>query len=210
MVQTTTMATNIAFNLVRIGINLLICFLLAVTVFFLGTSIIQFSENTNADNLTGSVFRHHVVGGKENTGALVLSADGKAGYQRENHYTVQVVPRTSLGVYGFGIRLMLLVLGLAALWQLRKVFRKGELADPFNDQLIKRLKRLALLFIISDIIIIAHNVVFNGFMRNKFPGQNFQLWSTVGEGIITGLIILTITIVLQRGKEIKEEHALTV
>jgi len=55
-----------------------------------------------------------------------------------------------------------------------------------------------------------HYFIINALIHQSLESPTLQLLTDFGDGIITGLIILVIAMVYQRGVEIEEENNLTV
>jgi hypothetical protein len=139
------------------------------------------------------------------------SRDSIVKYQRvADEYSVQVNPISSIGYFSLVMKLVFMGLGLGVLWNFKKVFTETNLKSPFKGQIIKRLKILAALFIISDLVNLLDYFVFNSFLHQSIASPQFQLLTDVGNGFIIGMIILVIAVVYERGKELEEENALTI
>jgi hypothetical protein len=177
------------------------------------TSILNISGNKQAKKLTKKSFSYEVlaIDSKNPEPPSTLSADSLVSYRPiQNHYTVQVEPNSAIGYYAFLTKLIFLALGIGVLWNFKKIFKETNLDHPFKVSITKRLKILAALFIISDVLKFIDYLLFNSFLHQSIASPRFQLLTNVGDGIITGLIIFVISIIYQRGIALQEETALTV
>lgn len=142
---------------------------------------------------------------------LIYSQDSVAHYQDlKDHYTLQVKPDSAMGYYCLIMQMIFLGLGISILWNFKRIFRDTKLNNPFRHTIVKRLSILAALFIISDILKLVDYFLFNNFLHQSITSPRFQLLTDTGNGIITGLIILVIATIYQRGVALQEENALTV
>lgn len=140
-----------------------------------------------------------------------VSPDGLIRYSPIiNRYQLEVKPNSVLGYYSFSVVLFnfLLVIGILGLF--RKIFSEVTISTPFKPSIFKYLISLAVLFGLSDVLKLAHYVIFNKLIQQSLPKPDFDLITEVGGSFITGLIIYAIAIVYQRGLAMQEENALTV
>jgi hypothetical protein len=201
------MNSNFALGFLRITTSILYYFIIVVTIGVLITFVLEMGGTDIGFNIF-----HYKVLGKEYREEPRISSAGNI-YQYKpvtNTYDVEVKPSSPQGVYALILKLAFFSLAIAELYQLRKLFRKSSLQDPFRTDLLRRLKILSWLFISADVLRLIDYFIFNGMLRSFFPKEGFQLLTDFGDGIITAFIIWVIIVVLERGKQIKEEHELTV
>jgi len=187
--------------------------LILFTLFFVVISVLNISGNNQAKKLTRKNFSYEVlvIDPKNQEAPAVISSDSLVSIRPiQNHYTVQVEPNSSIGYYAFLSKLIFLTLGIGVLWIFKKIFKETNLAHPFKPGITRRLKILAALFIISDVLKFMDYLLFNSFLRQSLASPRFQLLTDVGDGIVTGLIIFVIAVIFQRGIALQEETALTV
>jgi hypothetical protein len=141
----------------------------------------------------------------------VYAADSLMRYQPVNNkYTLKVEPASNMGYYLLFMKMMLLSIGIAILWNFKKIFGEITLAQPFKNTISKKLKIIAALFIIADVLRIIDYLIFNSFLHSNIPSPRFELLTTVGGEIINGLIIWIVAVIYERGTTLQEEAALTV
>jgi hypothetical protein len=128
----------------------------------------------------------------------------------KDHYTLKVKPDSFAGYYAMGIKLITMLLGIGILWNFMKIFKETRLDNPFRHTVTKRMKILAILFIIIDVLKLADYFFFKHIINQSLPSPRFQLITETGNGFITGLIIWIIAVIYQRGIELQEENTLTV
>ncbi|GAB3922367.1 hypothetical protein GCM10028804_19720 [Larkinella terrae] len=127
-----------------------------------------------------------------------------------NRYRLEVEPNSTLGYYSFAVILLNFLLIIGILAQFRQIFREANVVEPFKQSIFKRLKMLAILFVVSDVLKIVHYIIFNKLVFQQLHNSSFDLITQIGNGFITGLVIYAIAIIYQRGLFIQEENALTV
>jgi hypothetical protein len=174
---------------------------------------VSLAGNHNGMELTRKSYTYKVKAFGINNAAetSTYSKDSIVQYRRvADEYSVQVNPISSIGYFSLVMKLVFMGLGLGVLWNFKKVFTETNLKSPFKGQIIKRLKILAALFIISDLVNLLNYFVFNSFLHQSIASPQFQLLTDVGNGFIIGMIILVIAVVYERGKELEEENALTI
>lgn len=141
----------------------------------------------------------------------VYAADSLLSYRPlQGHYVVRAVRGAALGYVSVVIKFFFLSIGLCIWWNFKRIFREAEPADPFKRSIPRRLKMLALLFIVLDIVKIIEYVLVNHFLADAFGAERFSLITTVGNNLLIGLIIGAIALIFERGVSLKEENALTV
>jgi hypothetical protein len=205
------MASNLPLNFLRIVVTFLFILLLAFILFFIVKSISQFVDNDGFEKRFGTTFIYNAKGRPASIADATYAFDSVARFEVvTDSYNVYITPRSSQGIYAFVSKLIFLLLAATILWQMVNLFRKRTLSDPFNIDVIRRLKLLAWLFIIGDGLKLVDYFIFNGLARRLFPSQNFQQIMEFGNGIVTGCIIWIVMAVLNRGQQLKEENALTV
>ena len=140
------------------------------------------------------------------------SKDKRIKISEKNDYMVQVEARSLFYWLALFVKTLELSMITAIFWSFMRLLRQVNLQDPFDQKLVTRLKSLALLFIILDVIKLLQNVNFSVFLSRAFLWTSVQMDMiySVGGNIITGLIILVIALVFQRGIELQDENALTV
>ena len=207
------MPSRFILSFLRVCTSILFYLLIFFTLIFVVTSILNISGNNQAKKLTRKTFSYEVLGNdsKKQEAPAIISSDSLVSIRPiENHYTVQVEPNSAIGYYAFLSKLIFLALGIGVLWNFRKIFKEINLDHPFKPGITRRLKILAALFIISDVLKFIDYLLFNSFLRQSISSPRFQLLTDVGNGIITGLIIFVIAVIFQRGLALQEETALTV
>ena len=207
------MPSKFILSFLRVSVSILFYLLLIITLIFTVTSILNISGNSQAKKLTHKTFSYEVVAidSKKTEIPSTVSADSLVAYHPiQNHYTVEVEPNSVFGYYAFLSKLLFMALGIGVLWNFKKIFKETNLDHPFRTSITRRLKILAALFIISDVLNFLNYLVFNSLLHQSIASPRFQLLTDVGNGIITGLIIFVISIVYQRGTALQEETSLTV
>jgi len=176
-------------------------------------SILNISGYDQAKKLTSRTFSYEVMafGLKNDDNHPLVSADSLVRYHPiQNHYTVEVEPNSAFGYFAFISKLFFLALGIGVLWNFKKIFRETNLNHPFRASIARRLKILAALFIINEVLKIIEYISFNSFLHHSVSAPHMQLLTTIGNGIIIGLIVYVISIIYQRGTALEEETSLTV
>lgn len=186
-------------------------FLLIITIFILVGVIIAYVSSATDKNSDG-FYGYQEVKGTEFLGRVAVpSTESPYRYTPvTNNYQVEVKTSSMHGIYILSGKLLFILLAILALYQLTKIFQRSTIDDPFRTDLLRRLKILSWLFISAEIFRILDYFIFNSLMRDAFPTMGFQLSTEIGDGFINALIIWVIILVLQRGREIKEENDLTV
>ncbi|HEV7621709.1 MAG TPA: hypothetical protein VGO09_08250, partial [Flavisolibacter sp.] len=161
------MPTKLIFSFLKVSVTILFYLLCFFSFFFLITSVLTVtSKNKNEKILNAKGYNYEVAvfGTKTNEKPFVYSGDSIVRYQDiKDHYALQVKPRSGIGYYGVIIKLIFMGFGLAVLWNFKGIFKAMNLDHPFKQSIIKRLKILASLFIISDILKFIDYLVFNSF-----------------------------------------------
>ncbi|RAK00351.1 Protein of unknown function (DUF2975) [Larkinella arboricola] len=127
-----------------------------------------------------------------------------------NRYHLEVKPNSALGYYSFSVIFFNFLLAIGILWLFRRIFSEVNVTTPFKQRIFKYLISLAILFGVSDVLKLAHYIIFNQLIHQSLPNPNFDLVTEVGGSFMTGLIIYAIAIVYQRGIVLQEENTLTV
>jgi hypothetical protein len=141
----------------------------------------------------------------------VYTADSLVRYHNiADRYTVEIEPNSLIGYYAVSIKLIFMALGIAVLWNFKKIFSETNLDDPFKYAITRRLKVLAVLFITADLLKLTDYFLFGYLLRQSAAVPHLGLITNVGSGIVTGLIVWMIAIVYQKGIVLQEENALTV
>jgi hypothetical protein len=207
------MKSKYILSFLRISVSILFYILLVFSVLFLIASIASVAGNDKATDMTKKSYSYKVKAfGLQNTEEpYTYSQDSIIKYQRvADEYAVVIVPRSTIGYYAMIMKLLYMALGLGILWNFKKIFKETNFKQPFKSIIIKRLKTLAALFIISDLVKLLDYFLFNSYLHHSLASPKFQLLTDVGNGFITGLVILIIAVIYERGKELEEENALTV
>jgi len=207
------MPSKVILSILRVCVSILYYLLLIFTVAFIVVSILNFSGYDQGAELTRKTFSYEVLafGPKNPEISSSYSSDSLVRYYPiQNHYTVEVQPNSAFGYYAFITKLIFLALGIGILWNFKKIFRETNLDYPFKISITRRLKFLAALFIISDVLKIINYILFNSILHQSIASPRFQLLTDIGDGLTTGLIIFIISIIYQRGTALQEETSLTV
>ena len=209
------MGTKLIFRFLKVAVNILFYFLVVIALVILVTSVITIATGNGKapDGLTNNTFTYQVMafGSKNNQQAFTYSADSLMRYYGvKDRYTLQVAPNSAMGYYALITKLIFLSLGIWVLWNFKKIFQETNLDRPFRESIVRRLKILAALFIISDILQFINYFLFNSYLHQSIPSPHFKLVTEVGNGLITGFIIWIIAVVYERGAALQEENALTV
>lgn len=141
-----------------------------------------------------------------------FSVDKIIKYQRsENSYLIKVKTNSKIGIYNSCYWIIRLCFITGILWILKNIFNDINLSNPFKYSMVKKLKLLAIGFILYDIIEIANHFALNYLIEQSLVDLKLLEQSGFGGGdIVKGLIIFIIAIIYQRGVEIYEENTLTV
>ena len=185
-----------------------------VTVCFLAGSVANMMKKDKPPvvNLTGGLtYEIQDFNKSKSETHFTYSPDSSFYYQpAAGKLQVEVIRGTSLSYYTVCYKFIQLLIASFVLWIFMRIFKKINPADPFKLNLVRYLKTLAALFILSDLIKIGHVVVFNQFMKHSLPGARFSLIIEIGNGIIIGLIVWVVAIIYQRGVSLQAENDLTV
>lgn len=208
------MQTKFILAFFRVSVTVLFYLMLLLTLVVLLTGGLTIFSN-GKKSWTGSFdhYDYEFMGyhAKKEQTPFTYSSDSLIRYQEaRNRYQVQVEPRSGIGYYTLGIKVLLMSLGLAILWHFMKIFKDTRLDHPFRHGITRRLRMLAALFIIADCIKFIHYFVLNKLVKQSVASPDFELSAEVGDGLITGMILLIIAVIFQRGIELQEENALTV
>lgn len=207
------MKPKFVLSFLSIATRILMWVLIVFTGFLLCVTIFNIAGNDKDKKLKGKnyVYEMMAFGEGQAERSYLYTADSLVRYRNiANRYTVEIEPNSVIGYYTLFIKLAFMGLGIAVLWNFKKIFGETNLDDPFKYSIIKRLKILAALFICADLLKLADYFLFNNFMRASVAKLHLGLITNIGSGIMTGLIIWIIAIVYQKGVDLKEENALTV
>ena len=207
------MKTKYILSFLRFSVSVLFYILLVFSVLFLVASIASVAGNEKAGEMTKKSYSYRVKAfGLQNTSeAFTYSPDSIVKYQRvADEFSVVIAPRSAMGYYAMIMKLIFMAIGLGILWNFKKIFKETNLRHPFKNSIIRRLKTLAALFIVSDLVNLLDYFLFNSYLHHSITSPKFQLLTDAGNGFITGLVILIIAVIYERGKELDEENALTV
>jgi hypothetical protein len=207
------MKSKYILSFLRVAVTILFYLLLFFSVFFLAASIVSLAGNNKGMEMTKKSYTYKVkaFGLGNASDSLTYSKDSIVKYQRvADEFSLQVDPRSPMGYYSLLMKLIYMGLGLGILWNFKKVFKETNFNQPFKSSIIRKLKILAALFIISDISRLVDYFLFNSYLHHSIASPKFQLLTDVGNGFITGMVILIIAVIYERGKELEEENALTV
>ena len=208
------MPSKFILSFLRVSVTILFYLVIIVTVVFLIASLLNISgKSDHAKKLTNKTYTYEVKGfsKKSKDVPFTYSEDRLVRYQPvKEQYTLQIEPNSAIGYYTLIMKLIFMGLGISVLWNFMKIFRETRLDNPFKHSITKRLKILAALFIISDVLKFIDYLLFNSFLRQSIASPNFELITDVGDGIISGMIIWIIAVIFQRGIALQEENALTV
>jgi hypothetical protein len=199
----------------KISVTILYYFLIVVTIVFVVTSILNLmgGDTKPIYGFNNKNYNYEVtgLGAKSKEPSYTYSKDSLVRYHEvSDRYMLQVEAHSAFGFYALITRFLFLCLGISILWNFKKIFGETKLDNPFKYNMVKRLKILALLFIFSDVLKLIDYILFNNLLRRSVANPHFGLNADIGDGIITGMIILLIAVVYQRGIALQEENALTV
>jgi len=209
--KTKHMKPSSIFSFLRVATGFLFYSLIVITLAVIVISLLKFLGNSIG--MAKSVFSYEVLafGAENSTPEMHYSADKLVQYTSiPNRYHLEVEPTSVLGYYSFFSTVVNLLLGIFILWLFKRIFSEANLAEPFKLSIFKRLKMLALVFVISDVFKFANYLIFSRLLHRSISTPEFQYITEIGNGIITGLIIYAIAVIYQRGLSIQEENALTV
>ncbi|MBW8684519.1 DUF2975 domain-containing protein [Chitinophaga rhizophila] len=138
-------------------------------------------------------------------------ADGATTYRPVQHqYEVVATSNSAFGYYSLAVGVINLVIWLLILKSFMSIFKALDPDRPFNQQIIRLLKQLSLLFVAVDVIRIIHYFIFSRFVADTDAPFKLALNIDIGSSLITGLIIWVIAVIYQRGVELQTENELTV
>ena len=144
--------------------------------------------------------------------AYNFSIDKIIKYQKaENSYFVKVKTNSKIGIYYTFYWLTTLFFITWILWILKNIFNDIDLSSPFKSSMVKKLKILAVAFILYDLKEIINHFTLNYLLEQSHINLKLLELDGFGGGdIFAGLIVFIIAIIYQRGVEIYEENTLTV
>ncbi|WP_152267961.1 DUF2975 domain-containing protein [Agriterribacter humi] len=207
------MKPKFVLSFLRIATNILMWVLIVFTGFLLCVSIFNIVGNDKDRKLSGKnyVYEMTAFGEGQAEQPYLYAADSLVRYRTmANRYSVEIEPNSAIGYYTIFIKLIFMGMGIAVLWNFKKIFSETNLDDPFKYSITKRLKILAALFIVADLLKLTDYFLFNSFLRQSVTTPHLGLITNTGSGIITGLIIWIIATVYRKGIVLQEENALTV
>ena len=198
----------------RVSVSILFYFMFFFTALYLILSLLNlFGKNIEGMQLSNTAYSFNRMSfdGKGPDADYTYSDDRIVGYQQiSDQYKVRIAPDSAAGYYSLFMQLVFLGSGLWILWVFMKIFGEMKLDNPFMPNIFRRVKILALIFIVSDVLKFLNYFILNSLISNSIQSPDFELITTVGDGIITGLIIWVIAMIYQRGIAIQEENAFTV
>ncbi|MBU1373690.1 MAG: DUF2975 domain-containing protein [Bacteroidetes bacterium] len=203
------MNTKLILSFLRIATSFLFYFLIVVIFFVLAKDVYDlYSEKSDYVKIDQNAYYKDLSASKS---IDLYSTDNKIQYQKVTDlFTINAEAHSSLSFYYMLATLVFLFYGLILLWNFKKLFEGINMQQPFKSDLIKRLNLLAIIFILSDVFGLIHYFIINALIQHSLEIPKLRLLTNLGDGIITGLIILVIAMVYQRGVEIEEENSLTV
>ena len=207
------MSSKTILSFLRISVTVLFYLLSFFTVVFLVTSILNIAGYNIEAVSSKPGFTYDVVGfhTKSSEPPMLYSADSVIRYQQlKDQYNLHVKPDSALGYYTLVSRLISMGFGIGILWMFMKIFKETKFETPFIQTVSRRLRILAALFIISDVMGMINYFVFNSILRHSITTPDFALKTDLGSDLITGLVIWVIAEIYQRGLALQEENALTV
>jgi hypothetical protein len=209
------MTSRFIFSFLKISVSVLYYLLGAITVIILVTSILKLADGHKDKfwNINTNAFEFNVLAFdfKKADPPVYYAADSVVRYyDAKDRYKVEIAPASPMGYYVLFMKMVFLCLGIVILWHFKKIFKEIKLDQPFKFNITRRLKVLAALFIISDVLRILDYILFNAFLHRHITSPKFELLTDVGNGIITGFIIYIIAIIYERGTVLQDENALTV
>jgi hypothetical protein len=207
------MKPKFVLSFLRVTTNILMGVLIVFTGILFCVSILNIVGSGKGKKLNGKNYTYEMTAfGKEQAEQpYIYAADSLVRYRNmANRYTVEIEPNSAIGYYTIFIKLIFMGLGIAVLWNFKKIFSETNLDDPFKYSITKRLKVLAALFIVVDLLKLTDYFLFSSFLRQSVTTPHLGLITDIGSGIITGLIIWIIATVYQKGIVLQEENALTV
>ncbi|MFC5408430.1 DUF2975 domain-containing protein [Larkinella bovis] len=227
------MKPNVIFSFLRIATSILYYLMIVLTVMLIGKGIMSISGNLKGR--TDAQFSHEVmafsrdqkkpdsftfdgngpldfeIGPNGRPAGTKASTDSLIRYiPIVNRYRLEVRADSVLGYYSFSVAVLNFLLVIAIMGLFRRIFSEVSVAEPFKPSIFKHLIRLAILFVVSDVLKIGHYLIFNQLINRNIPQADFDLVIQIGNGFITGLIIYAIAVIYQRGLSIQEENTLTV
>lgn len=195
----------------RISVTVLLYLMVLFTILYLLRSLLNLSGKNIMMTSTAYSFDVMAFGIKNPDPGFLYSEDSVVGYQQVyNRYTLRIMPDSPAGYFSLLSQLIFMGLGIAILWNFKKIFSELNLNNPFMPAVFRRLKILAFLFVISDVLELINYFVLNSFINQSVKSPDFELITTTGNGIITGLTVWVFAVIYQRGIALQEENALTV
>ena len=208
------MSTKFIFKFFKIAITVLFYFLIIISVFVLFISVMNIlgMNERSASKFDNNALNYDVLAVDiKKSEPAVYAKDSLIRYRPiNNKYTLNVEPASTMGYYLLFMKMVLLSIGIAILWNFKKIFTEITLAQPFKNTITRKLKIIAALFIIADVLRIIDYLIFNSFLQRHIPSPHFELLTSVGSEMINGLIIWIIAVIYERGTNLQEEVALTV
>ena len=205
------MASKSIIAFLKITVTVLLYLMVLFTFIFLAVSLLNLSGKNIVMPSKAYSFDVMALGIKNPDPGFIYSSDSVVGYQQlHNRYTLLIRPGSPAGYYSLFSLLILMGLAIAILWNFKKIFTELNLNKPFMETVFRRLKILAFLFVISDVLELINYFVLNSLITQSIKTPDFELVTTTGNGFITGLIIWVFAVIYERGIALQEENALTV
>lgn len=211
MFKLTAMSAKSIIAFLKISATVLFYFMVFITVVFLFVSLLNLSGKNIVLPSKAYSFEVMAFGIKNPDPGFTYSSDSVVGYQQVyNRYTLLVKPGSLAGYFSLITTFIFMSLGIAILWNFKKIFSELNLNNPFMETVFRRLKILAFLFVLSDGLELFNYFALNRLIGLSLKSPDFELITTTGNGIITGLIIWIFAVIYQRGIALQEDNALTV
>lgn len=208
------MPTKFILSFLRVAVTILFYFMILVAVVILINSVSKIAFNNGpVTEFTGSQYDYKIktINKDDVPQTFTYATDSIVRYKSvTDQFTLQIKYGSAMSYYVLIMKMIYLSLGTGVLWNFKKIFQETKLENPFQYRIIRRLKVLAVLFIVSDVLKLLDYFLFNSLLRQAIASPKFQLISDTGNDIITGLIIWIIAVIYQRGIALQEENALTV
>ncbi|ANI88358.1 hypothetical protein A9P82_03000 [Arachidicoccus ginsenosidimutans] len=201
------------FRFLKTSINVLYYFMISVCILFVVAALIKTAvpDKSFGDFGFGTDKFDVISFSHKQESSFIYSVDTIVRYrQPENNFSVQVKMNSGMGLYVLSVQFFSLILAVIVLGIFRKIFKEMDLGNPFNYKLIRRLRSLALFFVIIDILKLINYFIFNFLLYAHLPDQHFALSLSIGTGLVIGAIIWLISIIFQRGLELQQDKDLTI
>jgi hypothetical protein len=132
--------------------------------------------------------------------------------EKTDYHIIQVKARSSFNYLALFAQTIQVGIILLIIWNFRQLFRQENFQHPFTRKVVRKLKKLAILFIALDVVRLIQYFTYSIFLEklNMYPVIQADLvFGSVGN-ITTGLIVWVIAVIFQRGIDLQEESELTV